>query len=87
VAECVSEKERLIMKLLLMCAQEQEPDFIWGDGDSNPQNHFMVCMDNNHYLGYIRWSLDEKENVPIIRQWFIVKEQQRQGIGTMFLRH
>ena len=44
-------------------------------------------MDDDQYLGYIRWSLGEGNNKPVLLQWFIVKERQRQGIGTMFLRY
>ncbi len=47
----------------------------------------ILCMDDKEYIGYLRWSVREGRNFPILRQWYIAKEYQRKGIGLMLLKH
>lgn len=44
-------------------------------------------MDNERFLGYMRWSEAKRKKDLILHQRFVTNERQRQGIGTMILRH
>ncbi len=83
VARVSTQAEHLIVLMLLQYAKEEEP-FIYG---SKEDNHALLCMDDEQYVGYIRWSMGEERNDPVLHQIFIIKARQRQGIGTMLLCH
>jgi hypothetical protein len=82
VAECLNQEEKLIMRLLFVYAEQEDSHFIWREGF---KSKCIVCMDSSQYIGFLRWSNDKGE--PVLRQIFIIKERQRQGIGTMLFQY
>lgn len=81
IAECFSKREHLVVRLLHLGAKDSNSEFIYG---SERERRALVVMDDSNHAGYLMWSDDD---VPTLRQWFVVPERQRQGIGSLLLRY
>jgi GNAT superfamily N-acetyltransferase len=83
VSDCRTKREHLITRLLFYLGKQEEGAFIFGDWK---ERKALLCMSEKDYIGYIFWS-NSGGKTPVIRQIFVRKEWQRQGVGTAMMKY